>query len=203
SRKRRSLKLAAGISVASIIIVTLIVFFAVSFSFEDIFAKSWLILLAGFSVALFVALLFFSIILSGKIKKLLIRLTVAVPITLFITLIALFGYVVIDPSLKWYICFVILPIPLLLGDTIVSFIINNKLKWVKLLALVVLFFTLLYVSLCLLDLTPWHPSWLLILVGVLVDIIIAFIVIRVKSGKYSTHKDDHLVDEKYYSEWKE
>ena len=75
SRKRRSLKLAAGISVASIIIVTLIVFFAVSFSFEDIFAKSWLILLAGFSVALFVALLFFSIILSGKIKKLLIRLT--------------------------------------------------------------------------------------------------------------------------------
>lgn len=86
-------------------------------------------------------------------------------------------------SISWML-FLCLPLLILLGDIIAgAFTGKNKLFITELIAFISLLSVFSYISLAILGIIAWHPFWLIILGGVLVDIIILAVYLKTRTNK--------------------
>ena len=163
-------------------------FLAVSF-LTNAWSKTWMILLGG----IFAVLIFLFISLSGSLTKkagkfgFLPRILCALSVFLIATYMFLFTTVIVPLPGSW-IAFVLAVPFALIFDMLLSFKFNKKTGIFSIILYIPVIFTMTYVFLGIAGVLPWHPGWLLILFGILVDFII--VGVRLLSGTKVKEEED-------------
>lgn len=164
------------------------IYLAVSF-LTGAWGKTWMILLGG----IFAVLVFLFIALSGKFTKksgkfgFLSRILCAAAVLLISTYMFLFTTVIVPVPGSWIIFILAVPFAMIF-DMLLSYKFNKKTGIFSILLYIPVIFTLFYVVLGIAKVLPWHPGWLLILFGILVDFIV--VGIRLIAGTKVKEEDD-------------
>lgn len=155
-------------------------------------AQTWLIIVGG----IFLMLLFFSGI---GVKKLcgmrrlfhpIARLLIAIDVMLVATFVFLFCLMLFDPPHIWTV-FIGGVIALLIADAVFAAVTRQKLSVINYLLYIPAVTALLYVILGAVGAIPWSPGWMLVLLGVLVDLlVIAGVMVNNSHYKYKPEVDD-------------
>ncbi len=166
-----------------------VTFLAVSFA-TGAWSRTWLILVGGIFIALIVAMIIFSSKLIGKTGKFTIpsRLMCIASVFLFAVLYFLVMTLVFHVKGSWISFIFAVPLSLIL-DVILSVYFNKKTGILSVLIYLPVIFTLLYAALSIAGIIPWHPGWLLILLGVFIDMVIA--VVRLLKINKETKEEDY------------
>ncbi len=154
------------------IFAALCLYLAVSF-ITGAWGKTWMLLVGG----IFAVLIFLFIALSGRIIQktgkfsLLPRLLCALAVIMIAIYMFLFTTVVIPVKGSWIIFILALPFAMIL-DMLLAYRFNKKTGIFSVIVYVPVIFTLVYVLFGIAQILPWHPGWILILLGILVDFVI-------------------------------
>ena len=171
SKKKRSGSIMA-VGAMGGIFASVCLYLAVSF-LTGAWGKTWMLLLGG----IFAVLVFFFLTVSGKITKksgkfgLISRVLCAAAVFLIGTYMFLFTTVILPLPSSWIIFILMVPFAMMF-DMILSYKFNKKTGIFSVLLYIPVIFTLFYVALGISGLLSWHPGWLLILLGILVDFIV-------------------------------
>ncbi len=163
-------------------------YLAVSF-LTGAWGKSWMLLLGG----IFAVLVFLFITLSGKLTKksgkygFLSRILCMVSVFLIATYMFLFTTVIVPVPGNWIIFILAVPFAMIF-DMLLSYKFNKKTGIFSILLYIPVIFTLFYVVLGIAKVLPWHPGWLLILLGVFVDFVV--VAVRLLSGTRVKEEED-------------
>ncbi len=185
-KNRKSSLLAVGAMGGIFAFVCL--YLAVSF-LTNAWSKTWMILLGG----VFAVLVFVCIAVSGKLTKkagkfgIVPRLLCAASVVLIATYIFLFTTIIVPVPGSW-ISFVLAVPFAMIFDMLLSFKFNKKTGIFSIILYIPVIFTLTYAFLGIAGILPWHPGWLLILLGVLVDFIV--VGVRLLSGTKVKEDED-------------
>jgi len=166
---KKNLRLSAIVA-AAVIGAALVAFLAVSLATGK-WDKAWLIAAGGVSVA---AIAVCAIALPPFMKNgryTVPRIAVAITIVLAFLLVFLCIFILTD-VIKTWIMFLIMAIAVLGSDTVFAYWVNCPRRLINLLIFIPVAFTLEYIVLALVELIPWHPWWVLIVAGVVIDIAI-------------------------------
>ncbi len=135
--------------------------------------KTWMLLVGGI-FAIFVVLF---VLLAGKISKnkgkfgFIPRFLCFTSVMLIAVYMFLFTTIIVPLPGSWIIFILAVPFAMIF-DMLLSYRFNKKTGIFSILLYIPVIFTLFYVVLGLAKVLPWHPGWLLILFGILVDIIV-------------------------------
>lgn len=169
-------------------------YLAVSF-LTGAWSKTWMLLVGGI-FAVFVVLF---VLLSGKLTKktgkfgLASRFLCATAILLIAIYLFLFLTIIVPVKSAWIIFLLFVPFAMIF-DMLLSYKFNKKTGIFSILIYIPVIFTLFYIVFGLMGTLPWHPGWLLILFGILVDFLIAGI--RILFGtKVKSEEDDQWSEE--------
>ncbi len=163
-------------------------YLAVSF-ITGLWGKTWMLLLGG----IFAVLVFAFISLSGRLTKksgrfgFFARALCFVSVLLIATYMFLFTTVIVPVQGSWIIFILAVPFAMIF-DMLLSYKFNKKTGIFSILLYIPVIFTLFYVVLGIAKVLPWHPGWLLILLGILVDFIVAGV--RLLTGTRNAEEDD-------------
>lgn len=164
------------------------IYLAVSF-LTGAWGKTWMILLGG----IFAVLVFLFIAVSGKLTKksgkfgIIPRILCAASVFLIATYMFLFTTIIVPLPGSW-IAFVLAVPFAMVFDMLLSFKFNKKTGIFTIVFYIPVIFTLTYVFLGIAGVLPWHPGWLLILLGVLVDFVV--VGVRLLSGTKVKEEED-------------
>lgn len=163
-------------------------YLAVSF-LTGAWGKTWMILLGG----IFAVLVSLFIAISGKLTKkagkfgFLPRILCGLSVFLIATYMFLFTTVIVPVPGSW-ISFVLAVPFALIFDMLLSFKFNKKTGIFSVILYIPVIFTLTYIFLGIAGVLPWHPGWLLILLGVFVDFLV--VGVRLLSGTRVKEEED-------------
>ncbi len=178
---------AASVGTVGGIFALVVVFLLVSF-ITDAWAKTWLILVGG----IFVGLIAVMVLLAGKITKKKGRFTVPARLLCFVSVIlfAILYFLVMKVGFNvngsWISFLLMVPLGMVL-DVVLTMLLNKKTGILSLVLYLPVIFTLLYVTLGIAGVMPWHPGWILILVGILADL--AVVLVRLLRGTKEQEED--------------
>lgn len=147
-------------------------YLAVSF-LTGAWGKTWMLLVGG----IFAVLVLLFVLLAGKLAKkkgklgFASRALCAAAVLLIAVYMFLFTTIIVPVPGSWVIFILVVPF-IMIFDMILSYSFNKKTGIFSILLYIPVIFTLFYVVLGIAKVLPWHPGWLLILFGVLVDIIV-------------------------------
>ena len=164
------------------------IYLAVSF-LTGAWGKTWMILLGG----IFAALVSAFIVLSGKLTKkagkfgFLPRILCGASVFLIAIYLFLLTTIIIPIPGSW-ISFVLAVPFALIFDMLLSFKFNKKTGIFSVILYIPVIFTLTYIFLGIAGVLPWHPGWLLILLGVFVDFLV--VGVRLLSGTRVKEEED-------------
>ena len=151
--------------------------------------KSWMLLLGG----IFAVLVLIFVTVSGKLTKksgkfgLISRILCMFAVFLIAVYMFLFTTVIVPVSGNWIIFILSVPFAMIF-DMLLSYKFNKKTGIFSILLYIPVIFTLFYVVLGLAKVLPWHPGWLLILFGILVDFVV--VAVRLVSGTKVKEEED-------------
>lgn len=203
--KRKAL---IGIAIGIFSVLVLVsAYLVVSFAVPNAWAKSWLILVGGIFAGIGGIAMYLSVMFAKKKKYLPLRALVAVCIVLlsvfvFLVLQILFGFN------KSWLTFLVMVVFILGIDAVISDITGSKLRYVSYAIFIEVFAVMLYLILGL-TMGLWHPEWIIILAGLVVDALFITIVAVVKNKKKKKLEqkelDEYNVEENedYYTQWKD
>ena len=163
-------------------------YLAVSF-LTGAWSKTWMILLGG----IFAVLVFVFIVLSGKLTKkagkfgVLPRILCAASVFLIATYLFLFTTIIVPLPGSW-IAFVLAVPFAMIFNMLLSFKFNKKTGIFSVVLYIPVIFTLTYIFLGIAGVLPWHPGWLLILLGVLADFVL--VGVKLLSGTRVKEEED-------------
>ncbi len=187
SKKSRRSSLLAVVGMGGIFALVC-VYLAVSF-LTGAWGKTWMILLGGILAVLVLAF----IAVSGKLTKksgkfgAVPRILCVASVFLIATYIFLFTTIIVPVPGSW-ISFVLAVPFAMIFDMLLSFKFNKKTGIFSIIFYVPVIFTMIYAFLGISGILPWHPGWLLILLGVFVDFVI--IAVRLLSGTRVKEDED-------------
>lgn len=168
----------AAIVSFSVFLASAICYLAVSFATKS-WDKSWLILAGGFTLAFMVFTVFVIRLFSKKQSYLLPRIFLA----LSIVYVFILAYLAITTLLnidKCWILFLIMAIAVTGADTVFAFWTNAKTRNISLIIFIQVSSVLEYVVLCLVGLLKWNIYWFIPLIGLVINGIILFFLIKNK-----------------------
>ncbi len=163
-------------------------YLAVSF-LTGAWGKTWMLLLGG----IFAVIVFLFIAISGKLTKktgkfgFFSRFLCSAAVFLIATYMFLFTTIIVPVQGSWIIFILAVPFAMIF-DMLLSYKFNKKTGIFSLLLYIPVIFTLFYVVLGIAKVLPWHPGWLLILLGILVDFVV--VGIRLLSGTKVKEEED-------------
>lgn len=185
-KKRKSSLLAVGAMGG--IFGTVCLYLAISFM-TGAWGKTWMILVGG----VFAVLVALFVVLSGKLTKktgkftLPSRILCVASVILIAVYMFLFTTIIVPVPGSWIIFVLAVPFALIF-DMLLSFKFNKKTGIFSMLIYIPIIFTLCYVALGIAKVLPWHPGWLLILLGIFVDF--AVVAVRLLSGTKVKEEED-------------
>lgn len=206
--KKRTSKIGViGAVAASVALLFVIVYLVTSFA-TGAWAKTWLILVGGAFACVICGAVFGIIKCVKKNKKLPVHVFLAAIITLSFVFLFLVLQILVGWQNSW-ISFLVMVIALSFADALYSWISASKLKVPMTMAAVTLLFTMLYVILGVTYTVPWHPYWLLPVVGAFVSIafLATYVTLYLKKKKNKIENNVKtalgIENEEYYTKWKE
>lgn len=206
--KNTKRKVLIGIAIAIFSVLVLVsAYLVVSFAVPNAWAKSWLILVGGIFAGVSGIAIYLSVLFAKKKKYLPLRALVAICIVLlsvfvFLVLQILFGFN------KSWLTFLAMIVFILGVDAVISDITGSKLRYVSYMIFIEVFAIMLYLILGL-TMGLWHPEWIIIIAGLVVDALFITIVAVVKNKKKKAleqkESDEYNVEEneEFYTQWKD
>ena len=206
--KNTKRKVLIGIAIAIFSVLVLVsAYLVVSFAVPNAWAKSWLILVGGIFAGVGGIAIYLSVLFAKKKKYLPLRALVAICIVLlsvfvFLVLQILFGFK------KSWLTFLAMIVFILGVDAVISDITGSKLRYVSYMIFIEVFAIMLYLILGL-TMGLWHPEWIIIIAGLVVDALFITIVAVVKNKKKKAleqkESDEYNVEEneEFYTQWKD
>ncbi|MBQ7117040.1 MAG: hypothetical protein IJN88_02390 [Clostridia bacterium] len=170
------------------IFATVCIYLAVSF-LTGAWSKTWMLLLGG----IFAVLVILFISASGRATKksgkfgITSRFLCVAAVLLIAVYMFLFTTVIVPVQGNWIIFILAVPFAMIF-DMLLTFKFNKKTGIFSVLLYLPVIFTLFYVVLGIAKAIPWHPGWLLILFGILVDFIV--VGVRLISGTKVKEEED-------------
>lgn len=203
---KRTALIAVVITVLSVLVV-ISSYLIVSFAVPNAWSKSWLIIVGGLFAGVTGVVIFLSVLFAKKKKYLPIRALVALCIVLlsvfvFLVLQILFGFN------KSWLTFLVMVVMILGVDAVIADVTGSKLRYVCYAIFIEVFAVMLYIILGI-TMGLWHPYWIIIIAGLVVDVLFISIVLVVKSKKKKAleqkESDEYNVEEndEYYTQWKD
>lgn len=186
-KARKSLK-ASVLGGTLYILVLVMTYLGVSFATET-WSKSWLILVMGLLLPVAFVMVLAAIKKKGESKSfsLISRVMLAFGIMIGAVLLFLFMFFVADVSRSWIIFLLAVPM-MLVGDVAFSIITKQKYNLITYMIYIPVCASLLYVALCLTGLLSWHPGWMIIVLSVIADLVIALADMFTKKQKTTEDK---------------
>lgn len=203
---KRTALIAVVITVLSVLVV-ISSYLIVSFAVPNAWSKSWLIIVGGLFAGVTGVVIFLSVLFAKKKKYLPIRALVALCIVLlsvfvFLVLQILFGFN------KSWLTFLVMVVMILGVDAVIADVTGSKFRYVCYAIFIEVFAVMLYIILGI-TMGLWHPYWIIIIAGLVVDVLFISIVLVVKSKKKKAleqkESDEYNVEEndEYYTQWKD
>ena len=203
---KRKVLISIAIAIFSVLVLVS-AYLVVSFAVPNAWAKSWLILVGGIFAGVGGIAIYLSVLFAKKKKYLPLRALVAICIVLlsvfvFLVLQILFGFN------KSWLTFLAMIVFILGVDAVISDITGSKLRYVSYMIFIEVFAIMLYLILGL-TMGLWHPEWIIIIAGLVVDALFITIVAVVKNKKKKAleqkESDEYNVEEneEFYTQWKD
>ena len=203
---KRKVLISIAIAIFSVLVLVS-AYLVVSFAVPNAWAKSWLILVGGIFAGVSGIAIYLSVLFAKKKKYLPLRALVAICIVLlsvfvFLVLQILFGFN------KSWLTFLAMIVFILGVDAVISDITGSKLRYVSYMIFIEVFAIMLYLILGL-TMGLWHPEWIIIIAGLVVDALFITIVAVVKNKKKKAleqkESDEYNVEEneEFYTQWKD
>ena len=203
---KRTALIAVVITVLSVLVV-ISSYLIVSFAVPNAWSKSWLIIVGGLFAGVIGVAIFLSVLFAKKKKYLPIRALVALSLVLlsvfvFLVLQILFGFN------KSWLTFLVMVVLVLGVDAVIADVTGSKLRYVCYAIFIEVFAVMLYIILGI-TMGLWHPYWIIIIAGLVVDVLFISIVLVVKNKKKKAleqkESDEYNVEEndEYYTQWKD
>lgn len=183
-KKKSKRNIKVGFLGAAAYVLTLVMtYLGVSFATET-WSKSWLILVMGLLLPVTLLMVLTAVKKKGESKSfsVLSRFMLAFGILIGAVLLFLFMFFVAGVSRSWIIFLLAVPM-MLVGDAVFSIVTNQKFALGTYMIYIPICASLLYVALGLTGILPWHPGWMMIVLSVIVDLVIAGVEIFSRSNK--------------------
>ena len=181
-KKARNFNLSVlGWSAYTLILISAFLF--ISFA-TSMWAKTWLIMVAGILLPV-AGLLGYGagrIIKRSNIASLLSRAMIFAAVMLVCVTLFLLTFFLTDLSKTWIIFLAAVPFGLIV-DLVTAFLSKQKTAILSAVLYIPVIATFAYLIGGLTSVLPWHPSWIIIILSLAVDILIAFFGIIKKSSK--------------------
>ncbi len=169
-----------GISYVLILVMT---YLGVSFKMGN-WDKSWLIMVIGLLLPAFLVMVVAALKKKGESKgfSAVSRLLLAASVAIGAVLLFLFLFFALDVSKGWIVFVLAVPVALI-ADAAFSIVTKQKFNLLTYMIYIPVCASLLYVALCLTGFLSWHPGWMLIVLSVVADLVIALADMFSKSKK--------------------
>lgn len=193
----------SGIAIALFVVIAYLIVSFVTHAWD----KTWLILVGGVFAGVIAGSVFGIIKItkkSGKKKFLPIRALAQVILVLSFVFLFLILQILVHFQYSW-MTFLIMVIGILITDTAIAFSYNSKSRIPMLLAAVIVTCVMVYVILGVTGAVAWHPFWLIIIGGVVIDLgilIAALMGVSKKKEKALAEKKAENKED-YYTMWKD
>ncbi len=170
----------AGISYVLVLVMT---YLGVSFKLGN-WDKSWLIMVIGLLLPAFAGLVLVALKKKGSSKgfSAVSRVLLMASVAIGAVLLFLFLFFALDISKSWIIFILAVPVALI-ADAAFSIVTKQKFNLLTYMIYIPVCASLLYVALCLFGLLSWHPGWMIIVLSVVADLVIALADMFTKSKK--------------------
>ena len=170
----------AGISYVLVLVMT---YLGVSFKLGN-WDKSWLIMVFGLLLPALGALVLVALKKKGESKgfSAVSRVLLGASVAIGAVLLFLFLFFALSISKAWIVFILAVPVALI-ADAGYSIITKQKFNLLTYMIYIPVCASLLYVALCLTGLLSWHPGWMLIVLSVVADLVIALADMFTKSKK--------------------
>lgn len=165
------------------VLALVMTYLGVSFQTET-WSKSWLILVIGLLLPLAFMMAVTAMKKRGKSKGFTVvsRIMLAFAIMIGAVLLFLFLFFVGKVEKSWIIFLLAVPVTLV-ADAIYSITTKQKFALVNYLIYIPICASLLYVALGITGMLPWHPGWMMIVVAVIIDLVIAVVEVFSRSNR--------------------
>ena len=182
TKTKRNIK-AALIGGVTYVLALVLTYLGVSFR-TGTWDKSWLLIVGGLLIPVCFGTAFVALKKKGESKSfsLVSRLLLAFAVIIGAVLLFLFLFFVAGISKSWIVFLVAVPVALI-ADAGFSIVTKQKFNLLTYMIYIPVCASLLYVSLCLTGLLSWHPGWMMIVVAVIIDLVIAAV------GVFSKNKN--------------
>ena len=181
-KKARNFNLTVlGTAAYALILVSSFLF--ISFA-TSMWAKTWLIMVAGILLPV-AGFMFFGavkIIKRSTVASLLSRAMIFAAVMLICVTLFLLTFFLTDIAKTWLIFLAAVPLGLIV-DMLTAFMLKQKTAIISAVLYIPVIATFAYLIGGLTAVLPWHPSWIIIILSLAVDILIAFFGIIKKSSK--------------------
>ena len=170
----------AGISYVLVLVMT---YLGVSFKLGN-WDKSWLIMVIGLLLPAFAGLVLVALKKKGSSKgfSAVSRVLLMASVAIGAVLLFLFLFFALGISKSWIIFILAVPVALI-ADAAFSIVTKQKFNLLTYMIYIPVCASLLYVALCLFGLLSWHPGWMIIVLSVVADLVIALADMFTKSKK--------------------
>lgn len=170
----------AGISYVLVLVMT---YLGVSFKLGN-WDKSWLIMVIGLLLPAFAGLVLVALKKKGSSKgfSAVSRVLLMASVAIGAVLLFLFLFFALDISKSWIIFILAVPVALI-ADAAFSIVTKQKFNLLTYMIYIPVCASLLYVALCLFGLLSWHPGWMIIVLSVVAELVIALADMFTKSKK--------------------
>lgn len=170
----------AGISYVLVLVMT---YLGVSFKLGN-WDKSWLIMVIGLLLPAFAGLVIVALKKKGSSKgfSAVSRVLLMASVAIGAVLLFLFLFFALGISKSWIIFILAVPVALI-ADAAFSIVTKQKFNLLTYMIYIPVCASLLYVALCLFGLLSWHPGWMIIVLSVVADLVIALADMFTKSKK--------------------
>lgn len=175
-RKKKKLSKTIVLGLLAYILVVIFAFLAISF-LSNAWGKTWLIIVCGVLIPVALVL---GVMASKKGKSenkglaAASRVMLAGAIMIFAVVVFLCLLILTDVPKSWLVLLVAVPV-MLVSDMIFMVLTKQKIAFVTHLIYIPVLSTILFALLGGMNIIPWHPGWLIVVVSVIVDIVYAMI----------------------------
>lgn len=167
----------------SYILVLVMTYLGVSFKMDN-WDKSWLIMVIGLLLPAFGGIVLAAFKKKGESKSFSVvsRLLLATSVIIGAVLLFMFLFFALRISRAWIVFILAVPVALI-ADAIFSIVTKQRFNLLTYMIYIPVCASLLYVALCLTGLLSWHPGWMIIVLSIVADLVIALADLLSKSKK--------------------
>lgn len=174
SKKNVGRSVAAGfLGAIAYVLVLVMTYLAISFK-TNTWNRSWLIIVVGILFPIAMLLAMSAMKKGGKSKAFTVfsRIMLAFAIMIGAVLLFLFLFFIGGVEKSWIVFLLAVP-AVLVADAAYAIVTKQKFAFVNYMLYIPACASLLYVVLGITGLLPWHPGWMLIVLSVIADLVIA------------------------------